>query len=177
MKKLLLLFTVLCATVSLAQTKYLTKTGEVTFEASVPSFEEVKATNKNTTAILNADNGEFASLVLVKGFRFKNALMEEHFNENYADSDDFPKAKLKGTIKNFSIRNSKTTFTATLNFHGRKVTFKDQPITITTSNNDILLSGEFMVNVNDFGIEIPSVVSKKLSKDVKVNFKFSLKKK
>ena len=177
MKKLLLLFTVLCATVSLAQTNYLTKTGEVTFEASVPSFEEVKATNKNTTAILNADNGEFASLVLVKGFRFKNALMEEHFNENYADSDDFPKAKLKGTIKNFSINNSKTTFTATLNFHGRKVTLKDQPIAITTSNNDILLSGEFMVNVNDFGIEIPSVVSKKLSKDVKVNFKFSLKKK
>ena len=176
MKKLFLLITILSASVSMAQTKYLTKTGEVTFEASVPSFEEVKATNKNTTAILNADNGEFASLVLVKGFRFKNALMEEHFNENYADSDDFPKAKLKGTIKNFSINNSKTTFTATLNFHGRKVTLKDQPIAITTSNNDILLSGEFMVNVNDFGIEIPSVVSKKLSKDVKVNFKFSLKK-
>ena len=53
------------------QTKYLTKTGTVVFEASVPSFEQVKGTNNSVTAIINTDNGEFAALVLVKGFRFK----------------------------------------------------------------------------------------------------------
>ena len=52
----------------------------IIFEASVPSFEEVKATNLNVSAVLNTNTGEFAALALVKGFRFKVALMEEHFN-------------------------------------------------------------------------------------------------
>ena len=69
--------------VVISQGRYITKTGEINFEASVPSFEEVKAKNSNVSAILNSDNGEFATLALMKGFRFKVALMEEHFNENY----------------------------------------------------------------------------------------------
>ena len=74
MKKLSLLFTFI-SFFCFSQEKYLTKTGVLTFEASVPSFEEIKATNTNVTAIFNASNGQFAILALVKGFRFKNALM------------------------------------------------------------------------------------------------------
>ncbi|MBT8273073.1 MAG: YceI family protein, partial [Bacteroidia bacterium] len=78
-----LVFVLLFAVMSgFAQQKYLTKAGTLSFEASVPSFEEVAAKNEAVTAILNTENGEFAALALVKGFRFKNALMEEHFNEN-----------------------------------------------------------------------------------------------
>ena len=101
MKKLIFLF-VLVSVNCLAQSKYLTKTGTVNFEASVPSFEEVKASNNSVTAILNTENGEFAALALVKGFRFKNALMEEHFNENYAESDKYPKAVFRGKITNLA---------------------------------------------------------------------------
>ena len=56
-----------------AQEKFITKTGEINFEASVPSFEEVNAKNENVSAILKS-TGEFASLALMKGFRFKVAL-------------------------------------------------------------------------------------------------------
>ena len=112
-----------------AQGKYLTKTGIVNFEASVPAFEEIKASNKTTTAIINTDNGEFAALVLVKGFRFKNALMEEHFNENYAESDDYPKATFKGVINNFSMRDLDKTanlkFNGSITFHGKTAVEKD----------------------------------------------------
>ena len=58
---------------SFCQSKYITKTGAVSFEASVPSFEEVSANTNAVTSILNIENGEFATLILVKGFRFKNA--------------------------------------------------------------------------------------------------------
>ena len=85
-----------------AQEKYSTKNGTIVFEASVPSFEEVKAKNENVSAILNVETGDFASLVLINGFRFKVALMEEHFNENYMESSKFPKAILKGKLKDFS---------------------------------------------------------------------------
>ena len=182
MKRLVLLLTLLVTTVSFAQSKYLTKTGTVTFEASVPSFEEVKATNKNTTAIFNTENGEFAALVLVKGFRFKNALMEEHFNENYAESDDFPKATFKGTINNFSKQTldseGNTTYNGSLTFHGKTKTFESNTINISKNTEGlILISGEFSVNVSDFDIKIPSVVSNKLSKEVTVSFNFELKQK
>ena len=167
----------------MTQEKYLTKTGSVTFEASVPSFEEVKGVNKNTTAIINTENGEFAALALVKGFRFKNALMEEHFNENYADSDDYPKATFKGKIEGFSLSelNNGTlqkVFNGTLNFHGKTKDIKREELTISkNSDGNIAITGHLKVNVADFDIEIPKIVSNKLSREVDVTFEFMLKKK
>ncbi|WP_044403886.1 YceI family protein [Lacinutrix sp. Hel_I_90] len=182
MKNLALVLFALVSSLTFSQEKYLTKTGTVTFEASVPSFEEVKAENKSTTAILNTKNGEFAALVLVKGFRFKNALMEEHFNENYAESDDFPKATFKGTLVGFSIEKlaskTKMTYNGSLSFHGKTKQLENQTLTIyQTPDGQILLSGKFIANVSDFDIEIPSVVSNKLSKEVDVSFSFELDKK
>ena len=87
MKNIHLLF-LLISFLGFSQSKYLTKSGVLNFEASVEAFEEIKATNTNVTSILNTENGQFAALALVKGFRFKNALMEEHFNESYAESDE-----------------------------------------------------------------------------------------
>ena len=83
MKKVTYLILLLVSLSITSQNRYLTKTGTVEFEASVPSFEEVKAINNSTTAIINSETGEFAALVLIKGFRFKNALMEEHFKSDY----------------------------------------------------------------------------------------------
>jgi polyisoprenoid-binding protein YceI len=180
MKYLLLPFAVLFIGISFAQDKYLTKTGTVTFEASVPAFEEVKAKNENTTAIINTNNGEFAALVLVKGFRFKNALMEEHFNENYAESDDFPKATFKGAIANFSFKEIEITpntasYNGTLTFHGKTKVLENMTLNISKSKDDnILISGAFLVNVSDFGIEIPKIVSNKLSKEVAITYQFIL---
>ncbi|MBD0825082.1 YceI family protein [Aestuariibaculum marinum] len=164
-----------------AQDKYLTKTGTVGFEASVPSFEEVKATNNSVTAILNADNGEFAALVLVKGFRFKNALMEEHFNENYAESDTYPKATFKGTIDDFNVSkiNKKTSFTISgaLSFHGKTKTLNKVPIIISKVNDILEISGKFEANASEFDIKIPKIVSNKIAETIAVSFDFKLTKK
>ncbi|MEO1031135.1 MAG: YceI family protein [Bacteroidota bacterium] len=167
---------------AIGQNKYLTKTGELAFEASVPSFEEVAAKNQSVTAILNTANGEFAALALVKGFRFKNALMEEHFNENYAESDQYPKATFKGKIKDFSLdylskTDNATTVNGSLTFHGVTKELMDIPLTITSVGDKIMLSGSFTVLASDFDIDIPKIVAKKLSNDVKVNFSFELVKK
>ncbi len=169
MKYLIYIFLFL-STGILAQDKYLTKTGTLTFEASVPSFEEVKATNKAVTAILNKDNGEFAALALVKAFRFKNALMEEHFNENYAESDDYPKAIFKGIISGDSFKGE-------LTFHGKTKTIENIEFNKSLEGDTIILKGYFKVNVSDFDIKIPKVVSNKLSEEVNINFEFRLKKK
>ena len=95
MKHLYILFLVI-SVLGFSQEKYLTKSGVLNFEASVDTFEEIKATNDNVTAIFNASNGQFAALALVKGFRFKNALMEEHFNKTMRNQMNILKRFLKG---------------------------------------------------------------------------------
>ncbi|MEL0457127.1 YceI family protein [Flavobacteriaceae bacterium SZ-1-7] len=154
-----------------SQNKYLTKTGSVTFEASIPSFEEVKASNNSVTAITNLENNEFAALVLVKGFRFKNALMEEHFNENYAESNQYPKATFKGEISKSS---NKHLINGILTFHGKSKQLKDIPVTYVMKEGAITLSGSFIVNVSDFDIKIPKIVQNKVSESVNVSFVFDL---
>lgn len=178
-----LLFTMAFISINvIAQDKYLTKTGVVNFEASVASFEEVKASHNAATAILNTANGDFAALVLVKGFRFKNALMEEHFNENYAESDVFPKATFRGKISGFSkekLNPTETEFTidGDLIFHGTTKTIKETPLTIVKDNGIITITGEFIALASDFNIDIPKIVSNKIAEEISVNFQFQLKKK
>lgn len=123
MKNLLLLIVTLSfGSVVFAQ-KYSTKTGKVTFEASVPLFEDVFAQDDNNIAVINADTGDFASVSSVKNFHFKVKLMEEHFNESYAESAKYPKTTFKGKIVNFdktklTASPQKYTIQGTLNFHG-----------------------------------------------------------
>ncbi|WP_046759445.1 YceI family protein, partial [Kordia jejudonensis] len=86
-----------------------TKTGETDFKASVEAFEPVEAKSNSTTVILNTNSGEIAALLFIKSFHFKVALMEEHFNENYMDSDKFPKATFKGKLKDFNMSDVSST--------------------------------------------------------------------
>jgi hypothetical protein len=166
----------------IGQARYLTKTGLLAFEASVPSFEEVAAKNNSVTAILNTENGDFAALALVKAFRFKNALMEEHFNENYAESDNHPKATFKGKIESFNFYSlSKIKrpllIDGSLTFHGVTKEIKGVSILLKMVDDKIVFSGRFKVSVSDFNIKIPKVVKNKLSDEVSVVFNFELVKK
>lgn len=179
MKKSLLLCLLFAAAVVSAQEKMITKSGKVTFEASVPSFEEVKATNASSTFVLNPATGEIASLALMKGFRFKVALMEEHFNENYIESDKYPKATFKGKIENFDA----TALTATakdytikgkLELHGKSKDIS-MPAKIRKTDAGIEIISNFSVNSDDFAIAIPSVVKSKVSNKVHVRSECILK--
>ena len=178
MKKSITIIVMICCFLGFSQDKKSTKTGEITFEASVPSFEEVKATNKGVSCILNTKTGEIASLALIKGFRFKVALMEEHFNENYIESDKYPKAIFKGKIENFDVSkltNSEQKFSVkgTLEIHGKTKEVTSVAL-IKKSGDKIAINNTFSVQPEDFDIKIPNVVSKKVAKTVDVTCHFSL---
>lgn len=175
--KNLLYILLLVGLITPAQDKYITKTGIVNFEASVPSFEEVSGINNSVTAIVNTKTNAFAALVLVKGFRFKNALMEEHFNENYVESHLYPKATFKGNISEISLKESKSgeyEIEGDLTFHGITKSIKNIPLKITFNKNSIILEGKFSVKASDYEIKIPNIVKSKVSEVVKVNFTFNL---
>ena len=172
MKKIILIALLHLSAIGLSQEKMISKSGKITFEASVPSFEEVKATNSNVTFVLNPTTGEIASLALMKGFEFKVALMEEHFNENYIESDQYPKAIFKGKIEGFDLslltdKPKDFIIKGKLELHG-----KSKDITTTASINKyktgIVILSYFKVNATDFNIAIPSLVKSKVSNTINI---------
>lgn len=177
MKKRLIPFALLTGLILQAQEKFICKTGKVTFEASATSFEEIKATSSNAVCALSK-SGDLASVIIIKTFQFKNNLMQEHFNENYLESEKYPKAVLKGKIANFSLdklteKAQTFTFTGTMEMHGvtKEVTI---PLSISKNNTTINIDSEFSLKPDSFNIQIPSVVGYKIAKSVNVNTKFSL---
>ncbi|MCB9425467.1 MAG: YceI family protein [Flavobacteriales bacterium] len=179
MKKTIISCLTLFSVLTYAQDKMITKTGTVEFEASVPSFEEVKAKNESATCVFNTKTGQIASLVLVKGFRFKVALMEEHFNENYVDSERHPKATFKGEIMNFDIgkvsaEGTKFTMKGELSFNGKTKNLTTTAV-IKKTMNSFIIHSEFDLYPREFGIEIPSVVSAKIAKAIHVTTDFEVK--
>ena len=160
------------------QSKYMTKSGSMSFEASQPTFEPIEANHTAVSALLNAETGELAVLALVRGFRFPLALMEEHFNENYIESHQYPKTSFKGSIIDFdqtTLNDQPQTvqLTGELSMHG--VT---KPITVSASINQtddlITLESSFSVKTSDFGIEIPSLVRKQIDENVQIEVSLPL---
>lgn len=178
--RLLLWMPLLLGALSANAQKYITKTGSVKFEASVPSFEEVAAESKSTSAVLETATGDFSALTLMKGFRFKVALMEEHFNENYVESDKYPKASFKGKIEGFDAAAITTTeknltITGDLTLHG-KTKKVSSTAKISKSGAAFKIVGSFSVKPEDFDIEIPKIVSKKVADKIAVDYNFLLNK-
>jgi hypothetical protein len=83
----------------MAQDKFFTKTGKISF-FSKASLEDIEAHNRSVTCVLDSKTGNLQFSVLVKGFEFDKALMQEHFNENYLETSKFPKAEFKGQVAN-----------------------------------------------------------------------------
>lgn len=177
MKELFVCIAMLAVCAASAQ-KMFTRNGVVKFEASMPAVEEVKATSKTASGVLNTGTGEIAFLVLVKSFKFKVPLMEEHFNENYMESDKYPKATFKGTIRDFNAAKltvSPVAYDAegTLEIHGVAKKVK-QKILLSKDGGKIKVAFSFVVKPQDYNIAIPSLVKGKISENVKTEGEFTL---
>lgn len=163
-----------------AQDRFSTKSGDISFEASVPNFEPVAAIN-NTVSVILKDDGKIAALVLIKGFKFKKGLMQEHFNQKkFMNSETYPKAKFSGQIIDFSISDlsanpKEYVIKGKLTVRGVTKVIETRAI-IKIQGESINLKTNFSVEVVDFEIAVKSTVAKKIAKTVNVNVSFDLKK-
>lgn len=180
MKKLILILVAVFFGNLVSAQKYSTKNGKVSFEASVPLFEDVFAQDNTNVAIINADNGDFASVSSVKNFHFKVKLMEEHFNESYAESAKYPKTTFKGKILNFDKTKltsspQKYTVQGTLNFHGVDKAVNSSA-SIYAKDGKIYMQGSFVARPADYKVTIPKMVTKKVAENVNVEYNYVLSK-
>lgn len=175
MKKInfLLIVLLFAGTVS-AQDKYFTKTGKINFDATSPgSPEQVEGIHKSTLCVLDTKTGNLQFSVTMKGFEFERALMQEHFNENYIESNQFPKSEFKGMISNNSSVNYTTNGDYPVSIKG-KLTIHGITKDIETNGNLVIKNGKisatsvFTVLLADYKISIPSLVADKVSKTAKI---------
>jgi hypothetical protein len=180
MKKLTFLILFFLTAVGFSQGIYKATDGDISFFSETP-LENIDAVNKDVKALLNTKDGGLAFIVTNVGFHFEKPLMEEHFNENYMESDQYKVSVFKGKIveqidytKNGSY---KVTAKGTLSLHG-----VEQPRTILGElivlDGKITVKSSFEIKVEDHKIKIPKLVIKNIAETVQVtvNLNFELKK-
>ncbi len=156
-----------------AQNRFFTKDAKINFNSSTP-IEDIIAESNQATTFIDLDKNELVFSVLTTSFKFRRALMEEHFNENYMESaknKDFSKAKFSGKITSpIDWKSEKPVVVEVkgdLSMHGvtKQITLKAN---ITPGKAKILANAEFKVTPEEFSINIPSAVRDKIAKEVTI---------
>ena len=180
MNKAAVIIAMLCLTGSWVHAqKWMTRTGKVSFFSST-SVENIEAFNNEAASVVGAKTGEVAFIVPVKSFKFEKALMQEHFNENYMESDKFPKAEYKGKITNISDVNFSKDGTYNVKTNGRLTMHgvtKEVATngTVTVKAGTATIKSKFMVAPSDYGIKIPAISASKIASRIEVTVDSVLK--
>jgi hypothetical protein len=170
MNRLILTLFLLSMSHSYAQ-KFMTRNGEVSFLSDTDAIDVVAAINNQVGAVIDLSNGDLAFQVFMRAFHFKIALMEEHFNENYVASDDYPKATFRGRFVNVSALDSlsgqELSVTGVMDMHGVQKEIKI-PVRMKWQDGVLVGSSSFNLLCSDFNIKIPKLVSDKISNEIQV---------
>jgi hypothetical protein len=178
MKRIILLFVLLALQFSIviAQDRYFTKTGYLSF-LSETLIENIFAETKEATSLLDIKSGEVAFSVSITSFQFKIKLMQEHFNENYMESGKYPKAAFSGKLDNFKglDMNSKNpqnfVVKGKMNIHGTDQEVTSGVTLTVTAPGKVSGISTFKLMPEKFGIRIPSAMGMKIAKEVTITVK------
>lgn len=160
--------------------KYLTKNGHIKFYSEAP-LENIEAHNNQVNSAYNAETGDLVFRVLMKSFEFEQALMQEHFNENYVYSDEYPNATFAGKVTNTEALDLSTPGTYDVNVAG-DLTIKgitkaiEAPGTFTVKGNQLRGQSVFNINIADYEIKIPAAVVQNISEEIEITVDVDMQK-
>jgi hypothetical protein len=176
---LICLFTLIYAGAGAQDSIWFTRSGHIYFISHTPILD-IDANHYQVGAMLNVKTGDMAFSLLMKSFEFTLPLAEEHFNENYVESEKFPKSTFKGRILNFDPTrlaegtDYRAEVEGDLLIHG--VTKKIREPGILRREGDAIKStSEFTLLVDDFRIKIPSIVADRVATEIPVKVEILFK--
>jgi polyisoprenoid-binding protein YceI len=149
---------------------YSTRAGFAGFYSKT-ALEDITGENNQVYAIIDAGKKNLAFAALLKGFVFPKELMQEHFNENYVESDKYPKASFTGAYTGDVALGKDGVYQVmvkgNLTLHNTTKSI-ETPATLEVKAGHLIGVAEFKVKPEDFNISIPSVVRDKIDKEIKV---------
>jgi Mg2+/Co2+ transporter CorB len=170
MKKIVLSFVILAFSSVMTAQIYIAKSCEISFFSDAP-VEDIEAVNKACKPIINTATNDVQMKIVISAFQFEKPLMQEHFNENYMESEKFPNAIFKGKINEkvdwTKDGEYKVTVTGKLMIHGVE---KERTIdgVIKIKGSEITISSKFKIHIADHGIKVPSLYVQNIAEDVEV---------
>jgi len=137
---------------------------------------DIDAVNNKAVSRLQS-NGDISFIMLIKDFKFEMDKMQEHFNEEYMESDKFPRAFFNGKITNFNAVNFKKdgkypiTVTGNMQVHGVNKNMQTQGY-IDVKGGVVTANAKFIVTLKDFGIGgiMIKMVADKINVDVTATY-------
>lgn len=176
----LILLSLLTFNIPVFSQKYITKNGNIRFYSDSP-LEKIEARNRQVNCALDASTGDFVFKVLMKSFEFEKALMQEHFNENYVESDKYPNATFVGKVTNLKEIDllkdgtNQANVEGKLTIHGvsKEIAAKG---TLEVKQGKIMAKSKFNIALADFNISIPGAVVNNISKTIEITVDAGLEK-
>ncbi|MCP2044406.1 YceI family protein [Pontibacter sp. HSC-36F09] len=174
MKQLILAIALVLITFAdvVAQARYFTKTGHIWFFSDAP-LEDIEAHNKKVVSVIDMSTGEMVFSVPMKEFQFRKSLMQTHFNENYVESDKYPKATFKGKITNMETVDIsreaayQVRVKGVLNIHGKDKAI-DTVGTLEVKGGRLYGKSTFSVTPQEFDIVIPRLVRNNIARRIDI---------
>lgn len=143
----------------------------ISFFSETP-LENIDAESNAGKGLINLGTDSLVFKIPINSFRFKNSLMQDHFNENYMETETYPdgwfKGKLNTPVNNSAPGKMEVLVTGILNIHGVKQYREIKGILNINEDGTILLSSDFMVKLKDHNIKVPSIVWEKIAEEVLV---------
>ncbi|MCX6243158.1 MAG: YceI family protein [Bacteroidetes bacterium] len=175
-----LLILALILTAGVRAQAYVTKNGYIRFYSEAP-MEKIEGINRQVNVAMLPATGDFVFKVLMKSFNFEKALMQEHFNENYVESDKYPEATFLGKITNIKAINFAkdgsypAMVEGKLTIHGVTQVVK-QNGTITINKDIVSAKAKFTLLLADYKISVPSTVVNNISKSLEITVDAAMEK-
>lgn len=179
--KLAILAAVLAPMTISAQERYGTRNGHIAFFSETP-MENIEGNNHKVSSVWDATTGALQFAVLIKAFEFEKALMQEHFNENYMESNTYPKAVFKGKVSGVTAADLKkpgtypVTIEGELDMHGVKQKIAEKGSITVQPTGLVRAESDFSVKPEDYKIAIPAVVREQIAKEIQVKVRIDYQK-
>ncbi len=171
-KTMLLLALLLFCNFIAAQEIYSIKSGSISFFAGTP-LEDIDAISTKVVSFFNIKTGEVALNTFNRNFKFKRDLMQEHFNENYMESEKYPKSEFKGKILNIEAFDFSKNGEYKVQIEGKLIHGVSKPrkidAVITNNGLGIKVESKFVILLADHKIERPQIVWEKLAENVQTS--------
>ena len=173
MKRLILILLIALCGFQVHAQRFLTKNGNISFYSKTP-FETIEALNNQVNCALDIKTSDLIFKVLMKSFEFKSALMQEHFNENYVESDKYPDAILKGKVVNIRSMDFKKDGIYSANVEGDLIMHGTSKHINTkgsfeVKNGKVTGKCRFDIKVDDYGIKVPTAVTDKIAENIQID--------
>lgn len=153
-----------------AQDILISKNASVSF-FSTTVMEDIEGKSNTASSVINAKTKELIFKVSNTSFQFPKKLMQEHFNENYMESDKFPFSKFSGKITDDVDLSKDGNYTVSvagnLDIHGVVKPYQGK-VSLTIAQGVITAKTTFKVKIEDHNIKVPSLVFKNIAEFVEV---------